>query len=217
MFVAATDMLLDKMKKDKFDFSKVAAISGCAQQHGSVYWKKGSCDVLNHLKPEESLFDGLKDCFSIEDSPIWMDSSTTEQCDSLEKSVGGPLKLSNLTGSRAHHRFTGCQIAKIYQYNKIAYENTEIISLISSFACSLFTGRYTPIDYADGSGMNLFDLRNKSLNETLLNACAPNLRDKIGPLTASTTNLGNIASYFVERYGFRQFCKIIAFTGDNPY
>uniref|UniRef100_A0A915HZA4 Xylulose kinase n=1 Tax=Romanomermis culicivorax TaxID=13658 RepID=A0A915HZA4_ROMCU len=217
MFVAATDTLLDKMKQDNFDFSKVLALSGCAQQHGSVYWKNGSNDVLQHLKSDQSLYDGLKDCFSVKNSPIWMDSSTTEQCDILEKAVGGPLKLSNLTGSRAHHRFTGCQIAKIYQYNKVSYENTERISLISNFACSLFVGRYAPIDYSDGSGMNLFDLRKKSLIETLLNACAPDLKDKIGALTPSATNIvGNISPYFVERYGFRQMCQIITFTGDNP-
>ena len=33
----------------------------------------------------------LQDCFSVKDSPIWMDSSTEEQIKDLEKSVGGPM------------------------------------------------------------------------------------------------------------------------------
>ena len=31
-----------------------------------------------------------QDCFSVEDSPLWMDASTKDQCAKLEKAVGGP-------------------------------------------------------------------------------------------------------------------------------
>lgn len=41
-------------------------------------------------------------CFSISDSPVWMDSSTTAQCRQLEATVGGAQALSSLTGSRAY-------------------------------------------------------------------------------------------------------------------
>lgn len=41
-------------------------------------------------------------CFSIRDSPVWMDSSTTAQCRGLEAAVGGAQALSCLTGSRAY-------------------------------------------------------------------------------------------------------------------
>lgn len=42
MWVKALDMILDKLRVCGVDFSKVSAISGCAQQHGTVYWGKGS-------------------------------------------------------------------------------------------------------------------------------------------------------------------------------
>ena len=39
------------MLLDKFPFSKVVAISGSGQQHGSVYWKNGAQSVMKNLTP----------------------------------------------------------------------------------------------------------------------------------------------------------------------
>ena len=50
------------------------------QQHGSVYWKKGSLSKLQDVNSELTLYDQLKDAFSLPYSPIWMDSSTKEEC-----------------------------------------------------------------------------------------------------------------------------------------
>merc|ERR1712002_288106 len=99
------DLALGKLKAAKFNFKSVAAISGTGQQHGSVYWKKGSNDVLKNLDSSQGLFEQLAQCFSVESSPIWMDSSTTKECRRLEKEVGGELKLVEISGSRAYERF----------------------------------------------------------------------------------------------------------------
>lgn len=56
-----------------------------------------------------------------------MDSSTSEQCKALENGVGGPVKLARITGSRAYERFTGNQIAKLFEKRPDAYNNTEVI------------------------------------------------------------------------------------------
>ena len=32
----------------------------------------------------------------------------------------------------------------------------------------------------------------------------------------SQTDIGPISSYMIERYGFVQECRVVAFTGDNP-
>lgn len=91
MWVKALDILLDKLTVAGVDFSKIAAISGSAQQHGSVYWQNGSEQRLANLNPDEFLHQQLATTFSITNSPIWMDSSTTEQCKQLEEAVGGAL------------------------------------------------------------------------------------------------------------------------------
>ena len=111
-----------------------------------------------------------------------MDSSTSAECRHLENAIGGPLELAKRSGSRAYERFTGNQISKIYKSNRTAYENCERISLVSSFIASLFLGDYAPIDYSDGSGMNLLNIRTKNWDAELaeVGLCAP---------TASTSML----------------------------
>ncbi|XP_023587986.1 xylulose kinase isoform X3 [Trichechus manatus latirostris] len=216
MWVQALDIILEKMKALGFDFSQILALSGAGQQHGSIYWKAGASRALTSLSPALPLHQQLEACFSISDSPVWMDSSTTAQCRQLEAAMGGAQALSCLTGSRAYERFTGNQIAKIFQQNPEAYSLTERISLVSSFAASLFLGSYSPIDYSDGSGMNLLQIRDKVWSQACLGACAPQLAEKLGPPMRSSSVAGTISSYYVQRYGFHPGCKVVAFTGDNP-
>ena len=87
---------------------------------------------------------------------------------SSKEAVGGPGRLSEITGSRAYERFTASQIAKVRQERPEVYNNTERISLVSSFAASLFTGRIVGIDWADAGGMNLLDITSKSWHQQLL-------------------------------------------------
>ena len=116
--------VLSQLTQDGVDLSRVSAVSGSGQQHGSIYWKHGAADTLGSLhqgcvgeplapchgacrrwarsqklhRPRwfvlrgggwvsharvrrASLVTQLKDSFAFESSPIWMDSSTTEQCE----------------------------------------------------------------------------------------------------------------------------------------
>ncbi|KAG8036989.1 hypothetical protein G9C98_004311 [Cotesia typhae] len=201
MWVKALDMLLDKLRVCGVDFARVQGISGCAQQHGTVYWSKGSRELLRNLSPDKFLHQQLCNAFATNYSPIWMDSSTSAECEILEQTVGGPQNLAQITGSKAYERFSGPQIAKIWRTRPDAYANTERISLISSFVASLLVGNYAPIDYSDGSGMNLLDIRTKDWNDQLLEASGPDLRGKLGETVPSYTNLASISSYYVESLG----------------
>ncbi|XP_073276982.1 xylulose kinase 2-like [Primulina huaijiensis] len=216
MWVEALDLILQRLEKLKLNFGKIAAISGSGQQHGSVYWKNGSSSILSSLDSKKALVDHFGDAFSVKESPIWMDSSTTYQCKEIEKSVGGGLELSKLTGSRAYERYTGPQIRRIFETQPEAYMNTERISLVSSFMASLFIGKYACIDQTDGAGMNLMDIKTRAWSKLILEATAPGLEEKLGKLAPAHAVAGLIAPYFVERYKFDKNCLIIHWSGDNP-
>uniref|UniRef100_A0A7C9DXS4 Xylulose kinase n=2 Tax=Opuntia streptacantha TaxID=393608 RepID=A0A7C9DXS4_OPUST len=215
MWVEALDVMLERLSK-RLDLAKIVSISGSAQQHGSVYWKNGSFRILSSLNPDIRLVDQLGEAFSLKESPIWMDSSTTEQCKKIEEAVGGALELHCLTGSRAHERYVAPQVRKIYEKLPEVYHSTERISLVSSFMGSLLIGGYACIDETDGAGMNLMDIKERQWSNVALEATAPYLEQKLGKLAPSYAVSGFIAPYFANRFHFDKNCLVIQWSGDNP-
>eukprot|EP00250_Pteridium_aquilinum_P021771 c25219_g1_i1 orf=167-1741(+) len=219
MWVEALEVLFDKLKRENFSFARVIAVSGSGQQHGSVYWRRARAspgEILKTLDVSTGLCLQLKDAFATIHSPIWMDSSTLKQCRAIEATMGGPDVLANITGSRAYERFTGPQIRKMYEYQRDVYDDTEKISLVSSFMASLLVGDYVGIDYSDGAGMNLMDLKQMVWSKAALDATAPGLEAKLGKLAPSHEVAGKLNGYFVKRYNFSPDCVVIHWSGDNP-
>lgn len=216
MWVAALDLLLARMQKANLPLAKVAAISGSGQQHGSVYLRRGARALLEALDPRLTLRDQLRGVFSFDAAPVWMDSSTRAQCRERDAALGGAQAVAELTGSRSYERFTGNQIAKIYQQHPEAYAATGHIALVSSFTASLLIGTYAPIEPGDGAGMNLMNIRTRRWAPAALRCTAPGLAKKLGPIAPSHKVIGRMSRYFTDRYGFAPKTQVIAFSGDNP-
>ncbi|KAJ7364016.1 hypothetical protein DFH08DRAFT_838095 [Mycena albidolilacea] len=219
MWLDAIDLLMERMKKAGIQFGEIAAISGAGQQHGSVYWSASAEGALASLDATLMLKEQLfPKAFSIQRAPIWQDSSTTQDCQALDETIGGQQALADLSGSRAYERFTGPQIAKIRRLEPEAYAATSRISLVSSFIPSLFVGHIAPIEVSDASGMNLMDVLTCKWDDRLLDACGgPELRSKLGPEPVpGGTFLSKISEWWTRRWGFSPECIIAPFTGDNP-
>ena len=98
MWVEALDLMMARLAESGLDLSRLAAISGSAQQHGSVYLNTTWARVLDGLNPDHPIADQVRGVFSREQSPIWMDSSTAEECAEIAAAVGGEGMLAQRTG-----------------------------------------------------------------------------------------------------------------------
>jgi xylulokinase len=214
MWVEALDAMMARVASH-IDVRRLAAISGSAQQHGSVYLNAGAAAALASLDPGRPLVDQVRPMLSRPVSPIWMDSSTGAECREIAAAVGGDARLAQHTGSRAFERFTGPQIRKFATHEPDAYLATDRIHLVSSFLASLLAGRHAPIDPGDGSGMNLMDLESTTWWDVATTATAPGLRAKLPALAPASSIVAPLALYWRERYGFPA-ASIVVWSGDNP-
>ena len=216
MWAGALDLLFAQMKKDGVALGQILAISGSGQQHGSVYLNDRATDALAKLDAQKPLVENLQGIFSRPTSPIWMDSSTAAECAEIRNQLGGIKATAEATGSDTFERFTGPQILKFYQTEPEAYAQTASIALVSSFMASLLAGKITAIDYGDGAGMNLMDIRKKVWHPDALAATAPDLKRKLPPLAESWKVVGTVSPYFVKKFGLNSEAQTLVWSGDNP-
>lgn len=216
MWVEALDRMFDWMKSDGVPLGKILAVSGSGQQHGSVYLNGSAPEALGSLNPQKQLVENVVGIFSRSTAPIWMDSSTTVECDEMRRKLGGIRATARLTGSDAFERFTGPQIRKFHKTEPWNYDRTSSIALVSSFMASLLAGKIAPIDHGDGAGMNLMDIKRKCWHPEALKAAAPRLRQKLPSLAQSWKIAGCVSPYFSRKFGLNSDAQTLVWSGDNP-
>jgi xylulokinase len=205
MWAEALDVMLGRVARSGLDLSRLAAMSGSAQQHGSVYLSGGGerGSVVGPFR------------LSREESPIWMDSSTSAECAEIAAAVGGDAILAAHTGSRAFERFTGPQIRRFFKTSPDRYGATSRIHLVSSFLASLLIGGHAPVDPGDGAGMNLMDLATRTWWPAAVDATAPDLAAKLPAIVPSTRVVGALSPHWRRRHGLPA-ARVAAWSGDNP-
>ena len=211
MWLDAMELLFAKLQKS-FDTSRISAICGDGQQHGSVYL---AGDWLERLaNGSGTLAERVKGGLSRKTSPIWMDTSTSSECADLGVRFGERLRRD--TGSGAIERFTGPQIMRFARIEPEAWAATARVHLVSSFLASVLAFADAPIDTGDGAGMNLLNLRTLEWDREICDFTAPGLLGKLPAIhkPGDATHL-KLAKYF-EKFGFRANIPVLPWTGDNP-
>lgn len=89
---------------DPIHFCERTTARKCILERGESSCFEFSAWLKESQGPAAELFlNGLFDWFVLNEkvvSPIWMDSSTGEECHRLEEYIGGAKKLAEMTGSR---------------------------------------------------------------------------------------------------------------------
>ncbi|KAI0481236.1 actin-like ATPase domain-containing protein [Xylariaceae sp. FL0804] len=263
MWVEAVDLVLARLRDHgdgdgnggngtgKGMMGRIRGISGSGQQHSSVFWSASAERALGALDPDPArgpMVEQLRllgrgrggrdddDALAYPFAPSWQDHSTQRECDDFNAHLGGAEELARVTGSAAHHRFTGTQILRMRRRRPEVYAATARISLASSFLASLLLGTIAPIDISDVTGMNLWDVAAEAWSPELLELTAggtgtgtgsgstaaggdavAELRRKLGDVPVEGGgSLGPVSAYLVGRYGFDPACRVTPLTGDNP-
>lgn len=216
VWMEALDQLFAKLISNGAPLERIAAISGSGQQHASVYLKDNFEAVLAGLNPEESLAEQLAPVLSRATSPIWMDNSTTTQCGEITEAVGGAQEVCQRSGSIATERFSGPQIRKFASGNPAAWEQTDLVHLVSSFFASILSGRSVAIDAGDGAGMNLMNLADGAWDSALVEATAPDLASRLPTLAGKAPVTASISRYCQQKYRLSPDCQVALWSGDNP-
>ena len=228
MYLASLDAMFTDMREAGIALENIVAINTSGQQHGHVYLNPNAANTFSNLQKPESNASELKtllrDVFSYPTAPIWMTANTIAQTDAVRNGVGGKTEMINRSGSDAPLRFTGAVMRRVGEQAPEHYKATARIQLISSFIPAVLTGNANvPIDYGNACGMSLMNYRTKVWDPTLLEATAHGLpggvaefQSKLPALAPPDSVVGNLAAYYVEKYGFDRACAVIAGSGDNP-
>ncbi|KAB5570465.1 hypothetical protein GE09DRAFT_958185 [Coniochaeta sp. 2T2.1] len=224
MWLESLDLVFRRLKDKDTPLHRIRGISGSCQQHGSVYWSREAEQLLASVSADKDLASQLSPgAFSHPYAPNWQDHSTQHECDRFDGQFETANRLAEVTGSAAHHRFTGPQIMRLRRKLPDMYAATSRISLVSSFLASVLMGSIAPMDISDVCGMNLWDIPANKWSEPLLELTAGGkdgvreLLSKLGPVRQDGGgSMGAVSGYFVRRYGFSPECRIAPFTGDNP-
>ena len=228
MYLASLDAMFADMQNADVRLEDIVAINTSGQQHGHVYLNKNLSIIFSNLLRTESSTLELKTLlagvFSYFTAPIWMTANTSAQTAHVREAVGGKTEMIELSGSDAPLRFTGAVIRRVAEQSPKEYAATEKVQLISSFIPAVLTANpLVPIDTGNACGMSLMNYRKKQWDNELIAATAAGipggaeeLQRKLPELAPPDTVVGNIAGYFVEKYGFSDDCTIVAGSGDNP-
>ena len=228
MFLASLDAMFCDIRSAGVLIEDIVVINNSAQQHSHTYLNSLAKNIFSQLHEHESaqknLADILRGSFSYLTAPIWMTSNTVDQASSVREDVGGKDAIIHLSGSNAPLRFTGAIIRRVAEQFPEAYQATENVQLVSSLIPAVLTGNSkVPVDYGNACGTSLMDYRKKDWSPELLKATAKglpggseSLLKKLPRLVSPDTLVGNIAAYFIAKYGFRPGCKVMAGSGDNP-
>lgn len=228
MYLAALDFMFADIREAGVSIAETVVINTSAQQHGHVYLNGNAPALFTQLhqpgSEKSNLVKLLGGCFAYSRAPIWMTSNTTRQADFIRLFVGGKRRMIELTGSDSPLRFTGAIIRKIGQDYPDAYRNTDTIQPLSSFIPAILVGNVKiPTDFANACGTSLMNYRRKKWSRLLMSAVAENLpgrawllRAKLPAIAAPDSIVGEISQYYVNKYGFRRGCLIVAGSGDNP-
>jgi xylulokinase len=80
---------------------------------------------------------------------------------------------------------------------------------------SILCGQNAPVDYGDGAGMNLLNLKTLQWDKEIADFTAPGLINKLPQVAPTGTRAGGLSKYY-NKYGLQAGIPVLTWSGDNP-
>ena len=156
MWIEAVDILFKRSKNKSIPLDQIKSISVSGQQHGLVALDKGG----NLSRPF---------------SKLWNDFSTQNECDLLEKSVGGRSAMIEEVGNSQRTGYTASKIYNIFLNEKDVYDRTSVFLLVHNYINWYLTGGEIAMEEGDASGTGIWDPVTKKWSKAWNEAKLPNI------------------------------------------
>ena len=210
MWADALDVMLGRDRASGLDLSRLAAISGSAQQHGSVYLSgvgrlaadPRRCRSVDALARRRADLDGL--------------AARRSSARRSTAAVGGDEVLAAHTGSRAFERFTGPQIRKFFKTapDRVRRDRThspgQLVSRVAARRHARAGRSRRRLGHEpDGSDERARGGRRRSTRRRRVS------RAKLPPIVPRPTIVGTLSPYWQRRHGLPA-ARVVAWSGDNP-
>jgi D-xylulose kinase len=192
---AATSKAMKKaLKEAKARRGEVKAIGVSGQQHGFVPLdSKG--EVIRPAK-------------------LWCDTSTAAECEEITARLGGLKGAIKAVGNGILPGFTAPKILWLKKNEPKNYGRLATVLLPHDFLNFWLTGRCS-MEFGDGSGTALMDVRRRRWSEAAIDAIDPELRGKLPELGASDGIAGNLQAETARKLGLDTSVIVSAGGGDN--
>jgi xylulokinase len=192
-WTAALDTVLGAVA-GKIDGSRVRGIGVSGQQHGFV-----ALDAKGGV---------------IRPAKLWCDTSTAPECALLTKRLGGAKSVIRKTGMPFLTGYTAPKILWLKRHEPANYRRLRHVLLPHDYLNLHLTGNYF-MEYGDGSGTGLMDVRRRIWSKDAIGAVDRNLADWLPPLSPSDEAAGLLHPELARRYGFSGQVTVSAGGGDN--
>ncbi len=183
-----------QIDKDVRDSAIALGVSG--QQHGFVPLDKEGI-VLRPVK-------------------LWCDTSTQDQCDTINKKAGGFDRIISHAGNPVYAGYTASKILWLKENHKDLYDRMETVLLPHDYLNFRLTGEKV-MEYGDASGTALLDVHKRIWSEEVLTALDPvrDLKAALPKLIDAHEPAGYVTAEASELFGIPQGILVSSGGGDN--
>lgn len=173
---------------------RIEAVGVSGQQHGFVP-VDGEGNVLAPVK-------------------LWCDTSTQEECDILNKALGGVKEAIRKTGNEVKVGYTASKILAFKRHEPALYGKMAKVLLPHDYLNFVLTGSYS-MEWGDASGTAMLDVRTRSWCTQVLEAIDKNRdwSDTLPPLVNESA--GRVSRKAALLFGIPEGIPVSTGGGDN--